>query len=63
MRRAASGQKARMSHHEQDPDPQRRREQEEQQYPGHSDPDEQSERVGLPREDEKRAPNERDQHR
>ena len=52
-----------MSHHEQDPDPQRQREQEEQQYPGHSDPYEQSERVGLPREDEKRAPNERDQHR
>jgi hypothetical protein len=48
-----------MRHHEQE-SPERQREQEEQQYPGHSDPDRQGDKVGLPHEDEKREPNERE---
>jgi hypothetical protein len=49
-----------MSDHETPERPERQTEEEEQQYPGHGHPEEQSEKVGLPRDDEKRAPNERE---
>jgi hypothetical protein len=45
-----------MSEHEQPRDPERQTEQENQQYPDHGRPDRQRDRVGLPREDEKRQP-------
>jgi hypothetical protein len=45
-----------MSERETPERPERQTEQEEQQYPGHGRPDEQRRKVGLPREDEKRQP-------
>ena len=48
-----------MSTHESPEEPRRQVEQEEQQYPGHGHPEEQGEKVGLPRDDEKRDADDR----
>ena len=48
-----------MSEHETPERPERQTEEEEKQYPGHGRPEDQGEKVGLPRDEEKRAPDER----
>ena len=48
-----------MEEHESPERPERQTEHEEQQYPGHGHPEEQGDKVGLPRDEEKREPDER----